>query len=251
MLKFLINHLVLITSIFAAMLMFIPLPELFLNISYILIWSYCMVLMMVVRNRKEKMLTLPRKILFLSLIIIAIAISYARIILTFEMHIRMNPDTTFKFMYIINIIVAVTLLALSYHFVIKRGTKAAEVTARFALDTMNQTLFDIDNKLNSGLISEEEAEQQKEKVRQDIDFFSNLDGSSRFLAGNMKALIFIYVISMVGGCLIGVLQNAYSIQDALNIVSLPALLSTICGSMCTTSLASCIAHSLMNAQESE
>ena len=251
MLKFLINHLVLITSIFAAMLMFIPLPELFLNISYILIWSYCMVLMMVVRNRKEKMLTLPRKILFLSLIIISISISYARIIPTFNMHIRLNPETCFKFMYIINIIVAVTLLALSYHFVIKRGTKATEITARFALDTMNQSLFDIDNKLNTGVITEEEAEQQKEKVRQDIDFFSNLDGSSRFLAGNMKALIFIYVISMVGGCLIGVLQNAYSIQDALNIVSLPALLSTICGSMCTTSLASCIAHSLMNAQESE
>ena len=165
-----------------------------------------MVLMMVVRNRKEKMLTLPRKILFLSLIIIAIAISYARIILTYEMHIHMNPETCFKFMYIINIIVAVTLLALSYHFVIKRGTKAAEVTARFALDTMNQRFFDIDNKLNSGLISEEEAEQQKEKVRQDIDFFSNLDGSSRFLAGNMKALIFIYVISIAGGCLVGVFQ---------------------------------------------
>ena len=251
MLKFLINHLVLITSIFAAMLMFIPLPELFLNISYILIWIYCMFLMVTVHNRKEKMLTLPRKLLFLSLAILGIAISYTRIILTYEMHIRLNPETSFKFMYIINIIVAVTLLALSYHFVIKRGTKAAEITARFALDTMNQSLFDIDNKLNSGLISEEEAEQQKEKVRQDIDFFSNLDGSSRFLAGNMKALIFIYVISIVGGCLIGVLQNSYSIQDALNIVSLPALLPTICGSMCTTSLASCIAHSLMNANESE
>lgn len=250
MLKFLINHLVLITSIFAAMLMFIPLPELFLNISYILIWSYCMLLMVMVHNRKEKMLTLPRKLLFLSLAILGIAISYTRIILTYEMHIRMNPETCFKFMYIINIIVAVTLLALSYHFVIKRGTKAAEVTARFALDTMNQRFFDIDNKLNSGLISEEESEQQKKKVQLDIDFFCNLDGSSRFLAGNMKALIFIYVISIVGGCLIGVLQNSYSVQDALNIVSLPALLSIICGSMCTTSLASCIAHSLMNAQES-
>ena len=249
--KFLVNHLVLVTSIFAAMLMFIPLPELFLNISYILIWSYCMVLIMVVRNRKEKMLTLPRKILFLSLIFIAIAISYARIILTFEMHIRMNPDTTFKFMYIINIIIAVTLLTLSYHFVRKWGTKAAEATAHFTLDNMNQSLFDIDNKLNSGAITEEEAEQQKEKVRQDIDFFSCLDGSSKFIAGNIKAMIFIYVISIAGGCLVGVLQNSYSIQDALNIVSLPALLSTICGTMCITSLVSCVAHSLLKAEDSQ
>ncbi len=251
MCKFIVNHIVAIASIFAALLMFIPLPELALNIAYILLWGFCMFLMAIVRNCKEKLLTLPRMLLFLSLAILGIEISYTRIILTFEMHIRMNPETCFKFMYIINIIVAVTLLALSYHFVIKRGTKAAEVTARFALDTMNQRFFDIDNKLNSGLISEEEAEQQKKKIQLDIDFFSNLDGSSRFLAGNMKALIFIYVISIAGGCLVGVLQNSYSIQDALNIVSLPALVSTICGSMCITSLASCVSHSLMNAQESE
>ena len=251
MYKFIVKHIVAIASIFASVLMFIPLPELALNILYILIWGYCMFLMVTVHNRKEKMLTLPRKLLFLSLAILGIEISYTRIILTYEMHIRLNPETCFKFMYIINIIVAVTLLALSYHFVIKRGTKAAEVTARFALDTMNQRLFDIDNKLNTGVITEEEAEQQKEKVRQDIDFFSCLDGSSRFLEGNMKALIFIYMISIAGGCLVGVLQNSYSIQDALNIVSLPALLSTICGSMCITSLASCVAHSLLKAKESQ
>ena len=116
---------------------------------------------------------------------------------------------------------------------------------------MNESLFDIDSKLNSGAITEEEADQQKEKVRQDIDFFSCLDGSSRFLEGNMKALIFIYVLSIVGGCLYGVLKNAYSIQDALNIVSLTSLLSTICGSMCITILAACVSHSLLNIKDSE
>lgn len=251
MYKFIVKHIVTIASIFPAALLFIPLPELALNIAYILLWGLCMFLMAIVRSSNEKLLPLPRMILFLSLAILGIEISYTRIILTYEMHIRMNPETCFKFMYIINIIVAVTLLGLSYHFVIKRGTKAAEVTARFALATMNQRLFDIDNKLNTGEITEEEAEQQKEKVRQDIDFFCNLDGSSRFLAGNMKALIFIYVISIAGGCLVGVLQNSYSIQDALNIVSLPALLSTICGSMCITILASCVSYNLMNAKESQ
>lgn len=251
MYKFIVKHIVTIASIFPAALLFIPLPELALNIAYILLWGLCMFLMAIVRSSNEKLLPLPRMILFLSLAILGIEISYTRIILTYEMHIRMNPETCFKFMYIINIIVAVTLLGLSYHFVIKRGTKAAEVTARFALDTMNQRLFDIDNKLNTGAITEEEAEQQKEKVRQDIDFFCNLDGSSRFMAGNMKALIFIYVVSIAGGCLVGVLQNSYSIQDALNIVSLPALLSTICGSMCITILASCVSYSLMNAKESK
>ena len=121
----------------------------------------------------------------------------------------MNSETTFKYMFIINILVAVTLLVLAFRFVRKRATVAVESAARFPNDI----------------------------------FYSNLDGSEKFLAGNMKAQIFIYVVSIAGGSLNGVLQYGYSIHEALNIVSLPALLFTIIGSMCTTLLTACIYYS--------
>jgi flagellar biosynthesis protein FlhA len=118
-------------------------------------------------------------------------------------------------MYIINIIMAVTLLILAFRFVRKRAAATAEMAVRFPED----------------------------------EFYSNLDGCSKLLTGNMKALIFLYVISIAGGCLIGVIQYGYSIQSALNIVSLPAMIAVICGSMCMTCLGACVAHYAMKITE--
>ena len=132
-----------------------------------------------------------------------------------EMRIRLNPETSFEYMFIINIILAVTLLLLAYRFVKKWAAAIAEKAARFPDDV----------------------------------FYSNLDGSSKFLTGNMKALIFMYVISISGGCLFGVIQYGYSIQSALNIVSLTALIAAICGSMCMTCLSACVACNTMDVAE--
>ena len=246
---FIINHLVPVAIIFNVILLFIPLPELLVDIGLILTWGFCLLLFFIVRNINEGFYTLPRKILYLTLLLLALEISYSRIIITFESRIRMNPDTTFQFMYIINIILTGTLLVLAFRFVRKRAAATAEMAARIALDSMNQKFFDIDNKAMSGSITEEEAEIQKETVQKDIDFYSNLDGCSKLLTGNMKALIFLYVISIAGGCLIGVIQYGYSIQSALNIVSIPAMIAVICGSMCMTCLGACVAHYAMKITE--
>lgn len=246
---FIINHLLPVAIIFNVILLFIPLPELLVDIGLILTWGFCMLLFFIVRNINEGFYTLPRKILYLTLLLLALEISYSRIIITFKSRIRMNPDTTFQFMYIINIILTVTLLVLAFRFVRKRAAATAEMAARFALDYMNQKFFDIDSKAMSGAITEEEAEKQKDSLRNEIDFYSNLDGASKLLTGNMKALIFMYVVSIAGGCLIGVIQYGYSIQSALNIVSLPALIAAICGSMCMTCLGACVAHYAMKITE--
>ena len=213
--KFLINHLMSVATVFAVILLFIPLPEIVVSILFILTWGLCMLLMFMVRKYKKDLLSLPRKILFLTLFILAIEISYSRIIILYEMRIRMNPDTSFKYMYIINIIMAVTLLILAFRFVRKRAAATAEMAVRFPED----------------------------------EFYSNLDGCSKLLTGNMKALIFMYVVSIAGGCLYGVIQYGYSIQNALNIVSLPALIAAICGSMCMTCLGACAGYYAMNITE--
>ena len=247
--NFILDHIASVATVFAIVLIFIPLPELFLNISFILTWGLCLLLFFTVQNSKEKMLSLPRKILFLTLLILALEISYSRIILSVEMRIRINPDTCFKYMYIINIIVAIMLLLLAFRFIRKGVTVAVEAAARFALDSMNQKIFDIDNKVVSGSISKDEAEKQKDNLRKEIDFYSNLVGISKFFIGNMKALIFLYVISIAGGSLYGVHQYGYSVHGALNIVSLTSLLAAIYGSLCMTFLAACVTYSTKDIKE--
>lgn len=245
MLKFLLNHLIPITCIFAAVLAFLKIPEIVLGIIYIFIWGFCMLLKLTVSNRKEKSLLLPLIILLLSLILIAIGTSYTRLILLFEMRIRINPESGFKFMYLINIIISGALLILANLFVKKNAANTSATAARFVLDSMNQRFFEVDNNFNSGEITEEEAALQKEEIRKDIDFYSTLDASAKFLAGNMKFQTCLYVLAIVGGCLYGVFKNGYSIQDALNIVCIPAMLSTICSTMSITTLASCVSYTLV------
>ena len=208
-----------------------------------------MLLKITVSNKKEKILALPRIIFLLSLILIAIGTSCTRLILLFEIRIRINPESGLKFMFLINIIITVVFLILANHFVRKNAANASETAARFALDSMNQRLFEVDNNFNSGAITEKDVSLQKEEIRKDIDFYSALDGSARFLAGNMKFLTFLFGVSIVGGCLYGVFKNNYSIQDALNIVCLPAMLSSICCSMSIITLASCVGYTLIYIEE--
>ena len=53
---------------------------------------------------------------------------------------------------------------------------------------MPQRFFDVDNELNKGIITPEEAAQKKKEIQQDIDFCSCMDGSEKFLLGNANAL---------------------------------------------------------------
>ena len=101
-------------------------------------------------------------------------------------------------MFIVVIVVQVLVVT-------KGAGRVSEVQARFSLDSMNQKMFDIDNRLNSGAINEEQAELLKAAIRRDIDFYSNMDGSSKFVSGNVKAGIFITVINLIVGIIFGIL----------------------------------------------
>ena len=56
--------------------------------------------------------------------------------------------------------------------------RSQEVAARFCLDRMNQELFDIDQQIDRKEITEEEGEILKEKVLNQIDHYSSMDGSA-------------------------------------------------------------------------
>ena len=73
-------------------------------------------------------------------------------------------------------LVLLTLAIIFNLFFSRRIVIVYEVTARFALDSMHQKLFDIDNRLYSGKITNEQAKELKEEVRTEIDVsaqFSN------------------------------------------------------------------------------
>jgi flagellar biosynthesis protein FlhA len=73
----------------------------------------------------------------------------------------------------------------------------------------------IDAEMNSGVITEAEALSKREKIQQDADFYGSMDGASKFVRGDAIAGIFITVVNIIGGILIGYFQKDMTITGSL------------------------------------
>jgi flagellar biosynthesis protein FlhA len=74
----------------------------------------------------------------------------------------------------------------------------------------------IDSEYSSGAITEDEARRRKADLQQEADFYGSMDGSSKFISGNVKVGIFITVINVLGGIIIGTVLHKESIGSAVS-----------------------------------
>ena len=106
----------------------------------------------------------------------------------------------------------IILIVIQVLVITKGATRVSEVAARFALDSMAQKNFAVDAELNSGAITEEEAQAKRAEIRRESDFYSAMDGSSKFVSGNVTAGIFITVVNLIGGFIVGMVFHNLSFQ---------------------------------------
>jgi flagellar biosynthesis protein FlhA len=90
----------------------------------------------------------------------------------------------------------------------------AEVAARFTMDAMPGKQMSIDADLNAGLITEKDARRRRREIEQEADFYGAMDGASKFVRGDAIAGIIITIVNIIGGLLIGVLQNGLDLSTA-------------------------------------
>lgn len=230
-LSFITKNIVAVAIVLGVFLLFIPIPKVMIDLSMILNLAFSIIILLVVIRipRPSDFQTFPRIILLQTLFSLAINISSTRLILTGDFRngtLQGQSAMVQSFAKIVagnNIVIGfvmfIILIVVQVLVVTKGAGRVSEVAARFSLDSMNQKLFDIDNRLNSGVIDETQAEMLKEAVRKDIDFYSNMDGSSKFVSGNVKAGIFITVINLVGGFIIGMVMNGMDFSEALSTYS--------------------------------
>ena len=229
MLEFFFRHLRLSGSIACMILLFVPMPPLMVDILYAIVWVISIFVLCITIKHSEDFMTLPRVLLFLSLWILAIAISFTRTILDNTRSVLYKYIEILNFNSVVNIILAVVLLTGTLILVKRVSERVVETAARFSLDTMPQQMFDVDNRLSKGEITPEEAAEQKDKIRKDIDFCSNIDGSTKFIAGLAKALIFMYIVSIIGGCLVNIFYNNMTVWQAIFPVSFISLWNVVLG----------------------
>lgn len=230
-LNFIAGNIVPVAVVLTVFLLFVPIPKFIIDLSMILNLAFAIIILLVVVRipRPSDFQTFPRVILFQTLFSLGINISSTRLILTGKMQggtLLNQSDMVKSFARIVagnNLVVGfvifIILIVVQVLVVTKGAGRVSEVAARFSLDSMNQKLFDIDNRLNSGAIDEAQAEILKDAVRRDIDFYSNMDGSSKFVSGNVKAGIFITVVNLLGGFLVGMIMNGMGFGEALNTYS--------------------------------
>ncbi len=116
--------------------------------------------------------------------------------------------------YVVGFIIFLIIIVIQYIVITKGAERVAEVAARFTLDAMPGKQMSIDADLNAGIITEEEARRQREKIRKEADFYGAMDGASKFVKGDAIAGIVITSINIVGGLVIGVLQQDMALAEA-------------------------------------
>lgn len=100
--------------------------------------------------------------------------------------------------------------------VITKGSgRMAEVSARFALDSLPGKQMAIDADLNAGAIDHHEAKQRRTRDQQEISFFGSLDGASKFVKGDAVAGIIITLVNLLVGLGIGIIAHGMPVGQAM------------------------------------
>ena len=108
---------------------------------------------------------------------------------------------------VVGLVVFLILIVIQFVVITNGAGRVAEVGARFTLDAMPGKQMAIDADLNTGQITDEEARRRRAEIAQEADFYGAMDGASKFVKGDAMAGILITGINLLGGIVIGVVQQ--------------------------------------------
>ncbi len=242
------------------MVMMIPLPTLLLDIllSFSITVSIIILLMSMYVLKPLDFSIFPSILLVVTLLRLSLNVASTRLILlhgnegaTAAGHV-IHAFGTFVVggNYVVGLIVFTVLVLINFIVITKGSTRIAEVAARFTLDAMPGKQMSIDADLNAGLISDVDARKRRGDLEKETNFYGAMDGASKFVRGDAVAGIVITLINIIGGLVIGVLQQGMPFVDAARnytlltvgdglVSQIPALIvSTAAGMLVTRSAAS-------------
>jgi flagellar biosynthesis protein FlhA len=150
---------------------------------------------------------------------------------------------------VVGLVVFLILVVIQFVVVTNGAGRVAEVGARFTLDAMPGKQMAIDADLNAGQITEEEARRRRDDIAREADFYGAMDGASKFVKGDAMAAVLITAINLIGGIVVGVMQQGLPLSEAIQHFSLlsvgdglaaqiPALLISVAAGIIVTRSAS-------------
>ncbi len=254
------NALVAIGAIMVIFVIIIPLPTALLDffMALNLIFSLIILLIVLFVDKPTEFTVFPSLLLVSTIFGLALNVSSTRLILTYGEKFDGKMIAAFSQFVIgstgnqglvIGFVVFIILIAVQAFVITKGATRIAEVAARFALDFNNTRSMSIEAEYNAGVITEAEARKKKEDLQRSTDFYGAMDGASKFVSGNVKIGIFITVLNIVAGLIVGIvfrqeeftkamqMYTRFTIGDGL-LAQLPSLFISVATGLVVTRSAS-------------
>ncbi len=242
------------------MVMIIPIPTFLLDIflSFSIVFSIIILLMSMYILKPLQFSVFPSVLLMVTLLRLSLNVASTRLILLHGNEGTAAAGQVIKSFgtfvvggnYVVGLVVFMVLVLINFVVITKGATRVAEVAARFTLDAMPGKQMSIDADLNAGLITDHEARRRRAEIEQEANFYGSMDGASKFVRGDAVAGIIIVFVNVIGGLVIGVLQQGMAVADAARnytlltvgdglVTQVPALIvSTAAGILVTRSAAS-------------
>ena len=251
----LFNNTVSVFVIAVVALIIIPLPTPLLDFMFVgnLTLSFIILLTTMYIRESLEFSIYPSILLITTLFRLALNISSTRSILTKDGYAGEVVKTFGEFVIQGNVVVGLVIfliIVLVQFLVITKGSeRVAEVSARFTLDAMPGKQMAIDADLSSGLIDEQEARTRRSKIQREADFYGAMDGATKFVKGDSIMSIVTTFINLIGGVIVGFINNVGSFSEIMSIYStstvgdglmsqIPALLISVATGMIVTRSAS-------------
>ena len=213
--------------VMVVMMMIIPIPTVMLDLlmAFNLVLSLLVILIVLYTHQALDFSVFPTMLLVSTVFGLALNVSSTRLILSQGSSFNGRIVRAFSGFVVgssgvqglvIGFIIFIIIIAVQFIVITKGATRVAEVAARFTLDALPGKQMAIEAEYNSGAITEEVASKRKNELQRQVDFYGAMDGSSKFVSGNVKIGILITLINIVGGIVVGMTIHGEPLEMALN-----------------------------------
>jgi flagellar biosynthesis protein FlhA len=200
-------------------ILIIPLPPMILDAMIAVNIAFAMLVLLISLGTREalELSTYPTLLLLTTLFRLALNVASTRLILLQGQAgsvIQSFGDFVVGGDLVVGVIIFAILVIIQFIVITKGSGRISEVAARFTLDAMPGKQMAIDADLNSGLITEAEARERREKIAFEAEFYGSMDGASKFVRGDAVAGLIINVVNVIGGVIIG-MGGGLTVTEAL------------------------------------
>lgn len=208
------------------LLLIIPLPAVMVDVAIVVNMAISMMILVITMTIREplELSIFPSLLLITTLFRLGINVSTTRNILTnggsSGAIIKAFGDFVVQGNVVVGLIIYLIIVLMQFIVITKGAERVSEVAARFKLDAMPGKQMAIDADLSSGMITEQQARERREKIQRESDFYGSMDGATKIVKGDGVMSLITTAINLVGGSIIGILQSGQPVATVLSTYSI-------------------------------